>query len=394
MAPRFTVTYFVRAADAAEAKARALDIALEQTVEIPRDAVPKGYVEDEILGRLENLEQDPAGRPGYLAAISYSEDDVGNDFLQFLNIVFGNSSIKPGLKVEDIGLSPGILDLCKGPRHGIAGLRSRAGIGDSPLLMSAIKPVGLSTTALARLAHDFALGGMHYVKDDHGLVDQRTSPFEERLRACVDAVGEANAKRGGRTSYVPNVTGPATAVIERAKQAQEAGAGAVMIAPALTGYDVVRTLAADPDFTLPIISHPAFSGANVVSPDCGFSHRTFFGTLHRLMGADAVIYPNFGGRFGFTREECLSIARVCAADIGGPKTIVAAPGGGMTFARLPEMRAAYGNDVMYLIGGALLQEPDLVEACRRFIEAARGAGSARDSTDSVGGSSVPGTVTG
>ena len=369
MAPRFTVTYFVRAADEAEAKARALDIALEQTVEIPRNVVPKGYVEDEILGRLESLLQDPEGRPGFLAAISYSEDDIGGDFLQFLNIVFGNSSIKPGIKVEDIGLSPGLLDLCKGPRHGIVGLRARAGIGEKPLLMSAIKPVGLSTTELARLAHDFALGGMHFVKDDHGLVDQKTASFEERLKACIEAVGEANAKSGGRTSFVPNITGPATAIIERAKQAQEYGAGGVMIAPALAGYDIVRTLAADSDFSLPIVSHPAFSGANVVSPDCGFSHRAFFGTLHRLMGADAVVYPNFGGRFGFTREECQSIAKTCSVDMGGPKAIVAAPGGGMTFARIPEMREAYGNDIMYLVGGALLSEPDLVSACKRLVAA-------------------------
>jgi ribulose-bisphosphate carboxylase large chain len=369
MAPRFSVTYFIRASDAAEAKSRALDIALEQTVEIPRNAVPKGYVEDEILGRLETLKTDPAGRPGYLADISYSDDDVGGDFLQVLNIVFGNSSIKPGLKVEDISLSPGILALCKGPRHGITGLRAKAGIGNTPLLMSAIKPVGLSTAELARLAHDFALGGMHFVKDDHGLVDQKTSPFEERLRACVEAVGEANAKTGGKTSFVPNITGPATSIAERAQQAQEAGAGAVMIAPALAGYDIIRTLAADPNFLLPIISHPAFSGANVVSSDCGFSHRSYFGTLHRLMGADAVIYPNFGGRFGFTREECLSIVKACADDLGGPKAIVAAPGGGMTFSRVPEMRETYGNDVMYLIGGALLQEPNRADACRRLFAA-------------------------
>lgn len=371
MAPRFTVTYFVRAADEAEARARALDIALEQTVEIPRNAVPKGYVEDEILGQLESVHKDHEGRPGFLATISYSEDDIGGDFLQLLNIVFGNSSIKPGLKVEGIGLSPGLFELCKGPRHGIAGLRARAGIGETPLLMSAIKPVGLSTTDLARLAHDFALGGMHFVKDDHGLVDQKTAPFEARLKACIEAVGEANAKSGGRTGFVPNITGPATAMIERAKQAQELGAGGVMIAPALAGYDIIRTLAADPDFSLPIISHPAFSGANVVSPDCGFSHSAFFGTLHRLMGADAVIYPNFGGRFGFTRAECLSIARTCAVDMGSLKAIVPAPGGGMTFARVPEMRETYGNDIMYLVGGALLQEPNLVDACRRLIAAIR-----------------------
>jgi len=41
----------------------------------------------------------------------------------------------------------------------------------------------------------------------------------------------------------------------------------------------------------------------------------------------------------------------------------------MTFARIPEMRDAYGNDVMYLVGGALLSEPDLVSACRRLVAA-------------------------
>ena len=372
MAPRFTVTYFIRAADEAEARQRALDIALEQTVEIPRDVVPKGYVEDEILGRLESLEKDAEGRPGYVAAISYSEDDIGGDFLQFLNIVFGNSSIKPGLKVEEIGLSPGILKLCPGPRHGMDGLRARAGIGAMPLMMSAIKPVGLPTRDLARLAHDFALGGMHYVKDDHGLVDQPTSPFSERLRACVDAVGEANAKTGGKTSFVPNITGPATAILERARQAEEAGAGAVMLAPALTGYDVVRTLASDPGFSLPIVCHPAFSGANVVSADCGFSHRAFFGTFHRLMGADAAIYPNYGGRFGFSRDECRSIASACTGELHGLKAIVPAPGGGVNFARVPDMRDAYGPDVMYLVGGALLQMPDLVDACRKLADAVNG----------------------
>lgn len=373
MAERFTVTYLVIAADETEARQRALDIALEQTVEIPRNVVPAGYVEDEILGRLEDLKADPEGRPGFLATISYSDDDVGGDFLQLLNIIFGNSSIKPGIKVEDIGLSPGILALCPGPRHGIDGLRARAGIGAVPLLMSAIKPVGLSTAALARLAHDFARGGMHYVKDDHGLVDQKTAPFAERLKACVDAVGEANGKTGGQTLFVPNITGPAGAIVDRARMAEEAGAGAVMLAPAMTGYDIVRQLAADHAFTLPIICHPAFSGANVVSPTSGFSHRAYFGTLHRLMGADAAIYPNYGGRFGFTREECRSIARACAEPLGSLKAIVPAPGGGVKFDRIPDMREAYGRDVMYLVGGALLQEPDLAGACRKLATAVAGA---------------------
>lgn len=369
---RFSVTYWVGARDENEARQRALDIALEQTVEIPRDAVPAGYVEDEILGKLEKLEPGHDARGGYFAEISYSEDDIGGDFLQLLNIVFGNSSIKTNIRVEDITLSPGILELCSGPRFGIEGLRARAGLTSGPLLMSAIKPVGLSSRELAKIAHDFALGGMDYVKDDHGLVDQKNAPFRDRVKACVAAVHDANAKTGSKCSFVPNITGPARQVLDRAFEAKEAGVGAVMLAPALVGYDVARELAADPSFGIPIVSHPTFGGPNVLTPTTGFSLRFYYGLLQRLMGCDAVVYPNFGGRFGFSLEECQSIVDGCRVEFGGYKSITPAPGGGMSLARVDEMKSAYGDYVMYLIGGALIREKDgLTDACRRLVEAVR-----------------------
>jgi ribulose-bisphosphate carboxylase large chain len=369
---RFSVTYWIGVATEAEAHARALEIAVEQTVEIPRDIVPAGYIEDEILGRIEAVLPGDDARGGFLAEISYSEDDIGDDFLQFLNIVFGNSSIRRDTRVETMALSPGIEGLFPGPRFGIQGIRERSSVSQGPILMSALKPVGLSTAELAGLAHQFALGGMDYVKDDHGLANQRTAPFTERLKACTDAIGDANAKTGFTTTYVPNITGPANQIFERAWMAKELGAGGVMLAPSLVGFDVSRALAADPNFALPIVSHPTFGGTNVITPTTGFSHRFFYGLLQRLMGVDAVIYPNFGGRFSFSRDECLSIVDGCTVDFGGLRPILPAPGGGMTFARLPEMRDAYGDTVMYLIGGALLREKaDLPAACRTLADAVR-----------------------
>ena len=85
MADRFSAGYLIGEADYETAKQRALNITVEQTVEIPRDIVPAGYVEDEILGRLEGLE---ATDGGHVAEISYSFDDVGGDFLQLLNVPF------------------------------------------------------------------------------------------------------------------------------------------------------------------------------------------------------------------------------------------------------------------------------------------------------------------
>ncbi|AQZ50923.1 RuBisCO large subunit C-terminal-like domain-containing protein [Martelella mediterranea] len=369
MANRFSAGYLISDADYETAKQRALNITVEQTVEIPRDIVPAGYVEDEILGRLEALE---AADGGYIAEISYSLDDVGGDFLQLLNVLFGNSSILSKTRLVWMKPCDGLEAITPGPRFGRAGFYDLAGVSSGPLLMSAIKPVGLSTAELARLAGDFARGGMDFVKDDHGLVDQKTAPFSERLAACVDAIGEANAKTGFRTRFIPNITAEGGRTIERAYEAKEKGAGGVMLAPALAGYDIARQLAADADFGLPVISHPAFSGANVVGGDCGFSHRFYFGTLQRLMGVDATVYPNFGGRFGFSRDECLSIVDGCSEAFSNIKPILPAPGGGMTFERVPEMKAAYGKDVVYLIGGALIRErATLADACKRLAEAVR-----------------------
>jgi ribulose-bisphosphate carboxylase large chain len=89
--------------------------------------------------------------------------------------------------------------------------------------------------------------------------------------------------------------------------------------------------------------------------------------MARLAGADATIYPSFGGRFGFTREECLSIVRGTDMDMGPVRSIFPVPGGGMRLDRVPEMLEAYGREVILLIGGGLMTPASaLIENCRRF----------------------------
>ena len=75
-------------------------------------------------------------------------------------------------------------------------------------------------------------------------------------------------------------------------------AGAVLMIPGITGFDSMVQLARDDAFALPILAHPALLGSHVRA---GFSHRVLFGTLCRLAGADASIFPNYGGRFGFSQ---------------------------------------------------------------------------------------------
>ncbi|MEW5721211.1 MAG: RuBisCO large subunit C-terminal-like domain-containing protein, partial [Chloroflexota bacterium] len=310
---------------------------------------------------------DPLDQTHFRATISFAIETTGRDLLQFVNVVFGNISIKPGIRVERLELPERWLQTFRGPRFGRDGLRNLLHVLDRPLLCTALKPMGFSTAELARLAYQFALGGIDLIKDDHGLADQEFAPFEERVERCVEAVARANQETGFRCVYVPNITGAHDAIVERALFAKRYGAGGLLIAPGLTGLDTMRCLADDDQIALPIMSHPAFQGSFVTNQDSGVSHYALFGQIARLAGADASIFPNYGGRFSFSRAECQSIALSTAAPMGHIKPIFPTPGGGMSLARVPEMIETYGHQVIFLIGGDLYRHSsDLVASCRHF----------------------------
>lgn len=367
---RFTVSYRVFAASLDEAQARAASIALEQTVEVPRDVVPPGYIEDEILGRVESVTAEDEGR--FLVRISYSPDSAGDELPQLLNVIFGNSSIQKGIKV--VGLDPGAslpADF-KGARFGIAGVRQRTGRASGGLIAPVIKPQGSDADTLARIAYTAALGGADIIKDDHGLTNQKAAPFKERVEKVAAAVARANRETGGSCLYFPNIAGHSDQLLDFARFAKDAGAGGALVMPGLFGFDLVRRLAVADWFDLPLLAHPTFLGSWVLSDTLGFTHAMMFGVLARLAGADISIFPNVGGRFGFSAEECRSIADACRDPGGIGQPIFPSPGGGMSADRAAEMRAMYGDDVVYLLGGSLLRHVDqigetLKEMRRRLV---------------------------
>ncbi len=359
---RFFVVYRIFG-DEREARVKAEDICIEQTVEFPADEVPEGIIRDRIFGRIESFERYDS--ESFKAVISYAVEIAAGELTQLLNVIFGNSSIKPGIKVEHLDLPGSLLQGFKGPRFGREGLRKLLNAPKRPLLASAIKPMGLSCPELADLAYRFALGGMDIIKDDHGLTNQCCSPFEERVKRCAEAVHRANKETGRTSLYVANITAPNSEVKERARIAKKAGAGGLMVAPGLIGFDLMRELA-DDGIGLPVMTHPALQGSFVTGRG-GMSHGVIFGQLARIAGADATIFPNFGGRFSFSREECKEIVTATVEPMGLLKTIFPAPGGGMSLTRVPDMLETYGQDLIFLIGGGLFKHgPDLVENCRYF----------------------------
>ena len=363
---RFSVTYHVNGSEQ-EVRKLADDICIEQTIEFPVDLIGDDDIRSKVVGRVVSMHELTSGL--WELVISYANEITGYEITQFINVIFGNISIKSGIRVNKLDLPSSLLQAFKGPRYGREGLRKMVGVSKRALLCTALKPMGLSSKQLAEQAYQFAMGGIDFIKDDHGLADQPFTRFRERVELCTSAVAKANTETGMRCQYVPSLNTRFETIVEDANFAKEQGAGGLLLAPGLLGFDVIRALAVDDGLGLPILVHPSFIGTYVISRNSGLSHYVLFGQLMRLAGADVSIYPNYGGRFSFSKTECASIMQGCEVSMGKVKPIFPSPGGGMHPDRVSEMLEFYGNEIMFLIGGALHgMGSDLTGNCRRFRE--------------------------
>ena len=364
---RFRAVYQLQG-DESAARARAQDICIEETIEYPSELVPPGDIREHVFGQIESF--DALSDGSWRAVISYADEISGYELPQLINVLFGNISMKPGVRLVELDLSAALLTRFKGPRFGITGLREKLGIFFRPLLATATKPMGLSAAELAAMAGQLARGGMDIIKDDHGLGNQPFAPFKERVLRTMNAVNEANALSGGHTIYMPNVTGPFETMLERIHFAREAGVGGLMLVPGHSGLDFLRRVADDDAINLPIMSHPAFTGSYVLNPQSGINHRVLHGQLLRLSGADMSVFPNYVGRFAsYSREDCAGIALGCTAPMGMLKPIFASPGGGIQAESFADMLTVYGPDVTFLMSSNLHRAgPDLAGTVRKFKE--------------------------
>jgi ribulose-bisphosphate carboxylase large chain len=352
MSERFTAIYRVRA-DAASIEARAASIAVEQSVEMPLDAIDAPEVLRDIVGRVEAIEDHGGGL--FDVRVALAAATVGADAGQLLNMAFGNTSLHDDITLLDLELPGEFVARFGGPRHGLTGLRSRAAASGRALTCSAIKPQGLSPARLADLAGRLAAGGLDFVKDDHGLAGQDYAPFAARVPVCAAAVRRAAAVTGHSTRYVPSLSGDMQAMRHQLVLARKEGLDTVMIAPLLAGFANVQALGRDfPDMAF--IAHPTMGGAARIAPEL------LIGRLFPLIGADAVIFPNHGGRFGYTPATCRRIAENARAPGPSLRAALPVPAGGMTLARISEMLDFYGRDAMLLIGGSLLATRDRLSA--------------------------------
>ncbi|ALA71225.1 2,3-diketo-5-methylthiopentyl-1-phosphate enolase [Geobacillus stearothermophilus 10] len=294
-----------------------------------------------------------------IVKIAYPTVNFSADLPVLLVTTFGKLSLDGEVRLLDLEFPDEWKRQFPGPRFGIAGIREKVGVHNRPLLMSIFK--GMIGRDLAYLTSELkkqALGGVDLVKDDEILFDSELLPFEKRITEGKTALQEVYEQTGKRTLYAVNLTGKTFALKDKAKRAAELGADVLLFNVFAYGLDVLQALREDEEIAVPIMAHPAFSGAVTPSEFYGVAPSLWLGKLLRLAGADFVLFPSPYGSVALEREQALGIARALTDDQEPFARAFPVPSAGIHPGLVPLLVRDFGLDSIVNAGGGIHGHPD------------------------------------
>ncbi|MES0855017.1 2,3-diketo-5-methylthiopentyl-1-phosphate enolase [Geobacillus sp. G4] len=294
-----------------------------------------------------------------IVKIAYPTVNFSANLPALLVTTFGKLSLDGEVRLLDLAFPEEWKRQFPGPRFGIAGIRDRVGVHNRPLLMSIFK--GMIGRDLAYLTSELkkqALGGVDLVKDDEILFDSELLPFEKRITEGKAALQEVYEQTGKRTLYAVNLTGKTFALKDKAKRAAELGADVLLFNVFAYGLDVLQALREDGEIAVPIMAHPAFSGAVTPSEFYGVAPSLWLGKLLRLAGADFVLFPSPYGSVALEREQALGIARALTDDQEPFARAFPVPSAGIHPGLVPLIIRDFGLDTIVNAGGGIHGHPD------------------------------------
>ena len=300
-APRFTVTYRVRS-DAASIEARAQSIAIEQSVEMPLSAIVEQEILRDIVGEVEAI--DDRGGGVFDVRIGLATATTGGDAGQFLNMLFGNTSLHEDVVLLDVDVpaEPGRGIRRPAPWHRRPApprrrIRPRADL----LGAEAAGPAAGAAGANWRNSSPAAASTSSRTTTAWPTRPIRRSP--NASPRIAGSVGTARAMcpacRAISTRCARQID---IALRARHRHGDDRADDRRLVARSRRWCGNIPDLA--------FFAHPTMGGAARIAPDL------LIGKLFRLLGADAVIFPNHGGRFGYTPDTCRRLAEQARAAVG------------------------------------------------------------------------------
>lgn len=303
--------------------------------------------------------------------IAYPAANFNLDLPAILTTVFGKLSLDGEIKLLDLAFAQQVKASFPGPKFGIDGIRELLGVYERPLVMSIFKGViGRDLPYLTSQLKEQALGGVDLIKDDEILFDSEQVPFSGRIKEGKAVLRNVYEQTGHRALYAVNLTGRTFQLIEKAKQASEEGADVLLFNVFAYGLDVLQSLREAAGVHVPIMAHPAVSGAMTASPLYGIANPLLLGKLLRYAGADFSLFPSPYGSVALDREEALGIARELTCPDEPMKSAFPVPSAGIHPGLVPLLMQDFGDDCIINAGGGVHGHPDGAAGGGRAFRAA------------------------
>ena len=244
--------------------------------------------------------------------------------------------------------------LLPGPAFGPSGERVTVGVIVKP-------PLGLGPAEAGEVARAAVAGGARFVKDDETLGDPPWCRLAERVRSVSKGLEPG-------VVYCPNVTGPSSGLLDRARTAVDLGATGLLVNPFAQGLDALLALR-EAELGVPLFAHRAGSGPWARNQAFGPTGAVL-ARLLRLCGADYVVVGAFGGTLFETDDEVRANLDAVRDPCGLARPAVAAMGGGLGPDGVrTQLDAAGGDGLLLLLGSRAHAFPGGLEAAvRRAVE--------------------------
>jgi len=294
--------------------------------------------------------------------------------------VFGMKDVKR-LRLVSVSFPEALVRSFPGPALGIDGIREALGIFDRPLVGTIVKPkIGLSPEEQARVVYEAMVAGCDVVKDDENLTSQAFCPFEERLRACLDAARRAEDATGCAKGYIPNVTASTEIMLRRAGQVAHLGGKVAMVDLVTAGWAGVQSLRGV-GFPLILHGHRAMHAAFTRTKDHGIAMAVLARSA-RLCGIDQLHVGTAVGKMEGALEEVKASARALTSREtdrgegaapqawGGVAPAMPIASGGLHPGHVPDLVRIFGKDVILQFGGGIHGHPDGTAAGARAVRQA------------------------
>ncbi|MFW9969740.1 MAG: type III ribulose-bisphosphate carboxylase [Candidatus Odinarchaeota archaeon] len=310
-----------------------------------------------------------------------------NNLPQILSAIAGNifgMKVLKNLRLLDIRFPKDIVQVYKGPKFGIEGIRKLIKVKNRPLLGTIVKPkVGLTEIEHAKVCGEAWSGGLDIVKDDENLTNMTFNKFEKRIIETLKIRDKIEKYSGEKKLYMPNITAPLSIMKKRADFVLENGGEYVMVDIVTIGFSALQDLREYlDDKDIIIHAHRAMHAAFTRNKRHGIT-MLVLAKLMRLLGMDQLHTGTIIGKMEGGKSEVLEINRVITQqkiignnttlldqDWSNLKPILPVASGGLSPLHVPELIRILGKDMVFQFGGGCHGHPMGTKAGAKAIRQA------------------------